>query len=340
MCGLSGHVACCVWWDCGVFLSIDSTTTHSTHRLPMFMMDSFDSILDFCIIYLFCRALFSRCSYFTMAGNSSSASSWRTPSAANQAKFHLVALPEEFEPTEEEKGLLSMYETLRNYEREAARLRDRTNREKLAAKEAEFKQSLAPKRKIRRKREKMEGVTGAGDDEDEGSDEDDESEEETDDIQERRAAKLEALRDEVEDKKKAMAVDENKEEDLREHFLAQNEDVDLGPTLKRKKLNEPAEGKTLLSSMMKMKTPPHEFSEKLGIKPWKGKVLFPTSIEEPRWTPPQSAQDPNDGAFLVELEEFDISKAQTGIGNNTIIVKLNAPSDSKRFRYVLLAAFC
>ena len=57
--------------------------------------------------------------------------------------------------------------------------------------------------------------------------------------------------------------------------------------LKQKKLdndNNPSglslthgEAPLLMSKMMTTKTPPHEFSEKLGIKSWKGTVLLPTT---------------------------------------------------------------
>jgi hypothetical protein len=90
---------------------------------------------------------------------------------------------------------------------------------------------------------------------------------------------------------------------------------------------------------MKVDTPPHEFSEKLELKPWKGKTLFPSVADEIQWTPPEGVADPNKGAFLVELEDFDISRAQNGSGNNTLVVKFHAPSDSKRFRFVSLLIF-
>ena len=268
---------------------------------------------------------------------SAQSSSWRIPSAANQAKFNLVPLPEDFEPTEEEKALLAMYDTIRSYERKAARLKEEKAREKLAAKENEFKQSQAPKRHKRKRKLQKADETKADDEEGDESSIDDETDDEEGvenqlTIEQRRMAKLEALRDEVEEAKLAVVAEEEKEENLREQLLATNEDMEFGPSLKRKKLQEPTEGKTLLTSMMKMQTPPHDFSEKLGLKPWKGKVLFPTNQDETRWSPPTSAEGPNDGAYLVELDNFDITKAQQGSGNNTLAIKFNAPSDSKRFR--------
>jgi hypothetical protein len=280
-----------------------------------------------------------------MASNNSPSSSWKVPSAANQAKYNVAPLPDNFEPTEEEKGLLSMYETIKTYERQVARLNQQKAREKMAAREEVFKQSLAQKKKRGRRKKKAQQAQGAEDDDDgdespvEDDSDVDSDEDEDQTLVERRAAKLESLRDEVEEAKQAMVEDETKEENLREQMMATNQDVDLGPALKRKKLQEPEAGKTLLTSLMKMKTPPHDFSEKLGLKPWKGKVLFPSSPDETMWTPPQSASNPNDGAFLVELENFDISKASTGAGNNTLAIKFNAPNDSKRFRYNVVMSF-
>ena len=78
-------------------------------------------------------------------------SPWKSPSAQNQQKYHLAALPDDFEPTREEDALLQMYDTIKNYERHASRLKELKAREKLEAKEAEFKQTLARKRKVRGK---------------------------------------------------------------------------------------------------------------------------------------------------------------------------------------------
>ena len=143
----------------------------------------------------------------------------------------------------------------------------------------------------------------------------------------RRAAKLEALRDEVQEKKSAM--EDQSEEKLRKELLATNEDdgMDVERVLKRKRpLPSQDEGQSLLSKMKTASTPPHDFSEKLGLKSWKGTVLFPVTPEEPTWTPPESASNPNDGAFLVPMEDFDITKAQNGEGPNTLALKFTAPS--------------
>ena len=233
-----------------------------------------------------------------------------------------------------------MYDTIKNFERQASRLKEQKAREKLEAREAEFKQTLAKKRKVRRK-EKTKTREGAEEDGDESPVDDDSdiaSEEEEDDqtLEQRRAAKLDKLRSEVESKQQAMVEQESKEASMRDQLLATNES-EIGPTLKRRKLQERSdEGSNLLTSLMKAQTPPHDFSKSLGLTSFKGKVLFPSIPEESRWTPPETAMNPNDKAFLVELNNFEIGEASNGKGNNTVAIKFNAPGDSKRFRCVLL----
>lgn len=264
--------------------------------------------------------------------------SWKNPSAVNQSKFHLAPLEDDFQPTEEEEAVVSMYQTIKNFERQAAKLKEQKAREKLAAKETEFKQTLAKKGKRRRKRRDASSNASLASGEDDcsvsesGHTSDEDDDEQT--LQDRRTAKLDALRDEVDEAKKAMMEEQAKEEKLRNNILATNEDVTLGPSLKRRKLQDSEDQGGLIGNM-KIDTPPHEFSEKLELKPWKGKTLYPSTANEVQWTPPDGMETPNKGAFLVELEDFDIAKAQNGTGNNTIVVKFHAPSDSKRFRYAL-----
>jgi hypothetical protein len=273
-------------------------------------------------------------------------SSWKNPSAQNQQKYHLARLPDDFEPTEEENALLQMYDTIKNFERQAARLKELKAREKLEAKEVEFKQTLARKRKVRRKHKPKTEDAGAEDDggespveDDSDLDSEDEEENEQQTIEQRRAAKLEKLRDEIETKQNAMVEDQTKEANMRDKLLATNEEVDTGPMLKRKRLQERSDdGSALLTSLMKTQTPPHDFSKSMGFTPLKGKVLFPITPEESRWIPPDTAMNPNDGAFLVELDNFSIGDASNGKGNNTVAIKFNAPGDSRRFRSVLSCA--
>lgn len=268
-------------------------------------------------------------------------SSWRTPSAADQQKYNLAPVDESFQPTEEEEALLKMYDTIKSFERQATRFKEQKAREKLEAKEVEFKQTLARKRRVRKNKQKAAGDSAADGDEspvDDHSDDDIDSDEENDTL--RRAAKLEKMKSENESRRQALALDDTKEENMRDELLGTNESVDIGPTLKRKRLNDQEnDGSALLTSMMKTQTPPHDFSKKLGFTAVKGKVLFPATPDQARWTPPDSAMNPNDGAFLVELDNFDIREASNGRGNNTIAIKFSAPGDAKRFRCVCVPLF-
>jgi hypothetical protein len=156
-----------------------------------------------------------------------------------------------------------------------------------------------------------------------------------DDRAQREAAKLEALRLKVERMKNSKKDDaEIEEENKRKEALAMNEDVILtgGPALKKARRDlEPAPGQSILDGMLSAQTPPHEFSKKLNIFDWKGKVVFPTYADERAWVPPPDVSSPNDGAFLAELPDFDINQASNGQGNNTLVIKFMAPEDSKRF---------
>lgn len=303
---------------------------------------------------------------------------WRsTPKAAEHAaKYNLNLMPEDFKFTAEEKNLIQMYDTVKQFEREATRLKEKKARERIYANSSNQLQragdhdeeekednnvKLPPKpagsanvetaankkRKAGRgKKNKATAATiGMMDDSSSNEDEDDaesvgsDGDEKQTTLADRRTAKLEALRDEVEEKKNFKTKEELLEEQRRNLLLATNEDdgIEDAPVLKRKRPNptsEEGEGKaSLLSKMMMTQTPPHEFSEKLGLKTWKGTVLFPTSTDKPTWTPPEEASNPNDGAFLVPLEDFDISRAQNGDGPNTVAIKFMAPSDSKRFSF-------
>uniref|UniRef100_A0A7S4AMI0 Galectin n=1 Tax=Pseudo-nitzschia australis TaxID=44445 RepID=A0A7S4AMI0_9STRA len=291
------------------------------------------------------------------------------------AKFRLTApseMPKDFEYTDEERSLLGMYDTVKIFEREVLRLKEKKAREHIyaaaAAVEAEAKEqdlgddddshemtngdpaSIAlaaamKKKKTKKKKKKVAAVDVEGSDAVISS-----SDEDGDDSSDEDAAEqeLRALRDEVEEKKLAKAQEMDakvKEERMRNELLqkADDDDTDFQPMLKRKKLDEDSstlsptrggEGPSLLSKMMTTKTPPHEFSEKLGLKSWKGTVLLPISPDEPSWSPPDyRPRDPNDGAFMVALEDFDITKANNGEGPNTLALKFHAPSDSKRFSF-------
>jgi hypothetical protein len=267
-------------------------------------------------------------------------SNWKAPSATHMQKHDLVPLPEDFEPTPEEQLLLDTYETVKTYERQAARLKEEAARQKLADKEDEFQQKLAPNKKNKRRRRKAAAAAAGGGSEsdlgsdDEPSDENDENDEDEDEqtLHERREAKLATWREEVEVAKqpKESEADALRAQQRAQHLTTAAEDAyeNVGPLVKRKKMDV-QEPKSLIANLNAGATPPHDFSKSLELK--RGKVLYPTSTDQGRWTPPEGVISPNDGAFLVELEDFDMSKAQAGSGNNTIAIRFMAPSDSKRF---------
>lgn len=268
-------------------------------------------------------------------GGTGSSNNWRAPSEAHMQQYNLVPIADDFEPTEQEVALLDMYETIRNYERQAAKIKEDAARQRLAAKEADFQQKQAPKKRKRRIKHKASaaGADGANES-DLGSDSEDASdhegdEEDEEDIHERREVKLAALREEVEEGKKPNKT-ETEQDALRAQHLATDTAVETaGPLLKRKRM-EATEPKSLIANISAKSTPPHDFSETLELV--RGQVLYPTSTEQGRWTPRPEGQDsPNDGAFLVELEDFDMAKAQDGTGNNTVAIRFMAPTDSKRF---------
>lgn len=278
-------------------------------------------------------------------GSPPSSSSWKNPSAEAAAKYNLVELPESFKPTPQEEDLLKMYEKRSAYEKEAKRIREEQARTKLAAADLKYKQSMetttategvaeTKKKKPRKKKAKQQqdGMMEAHEKEEYSSEE----EEQEPSLNERRAQKLEELREAVKPK-------ESEEEAMRAQLLNEEADVtDTGPSLKRKRTEVTATKSSLLDNLTNQATPPHEFSKKLELKTWQGKILFPTSANETSWSPPPSASQPNEGALELELPDFDISQAQHGQGNNTIAIKFTSPTGAKRFRYVniMLLVYC
>lgn len=108
--------------------------------------------------------------------------------------------------------------------------------EKLTAREAEFKETERLKKKNKRDRRaarKAKAESAESSDEDESESEEDSEDEQAN--HQRRAAKLEALRDEVEDAKLSVVNEEVKEEEMREQFLTANENDISVPMLKRKR---------------------------------------------------------------------------------------------------------
>ena len=236
-------------------------------------------------------------------GPSSSSNNWRNPSASHKLKYNLQTLPEDFEPTVEEQQLLDMYEVIRNHERVAARLKEEAARAKLAAKDAEFQQKLAPKKNKRNRKPKAKLTSDDNNDDDDLDDDDDSEDLEDDDddeddedtLHDRREAKLAELRVQVEEaKQNAMAAAPEAVDDLlREQLLGVTETSvdDIGPMLKRKRKDlveqSTAASSSLIANLTAAVTPPHDFSAKLELTATRGKVLFPVAgaLDQFKWTP-------------------------------------------------------
>lgn len=280
--------------------------------------------------------------------NTAEAPTWKNPSAATMQRCGLVPLPEDFEPTAEEKILLDMYETVRKYERQAKKIREESARKKLEASKMAFEQKQAPKKKRKRKKkdaELPEGEAGGsddeGDDDEDGDDDDDEAEasdaemsrakaagsDEDDDDEdakaereqeeyERREAKLERLRQEVEQKKQTA---ERKEEELRAEHLENEDDVMAGVSVRKKIKIAPAAASSLIKNLKPGATPPHDFSTSYELQ--RGEVMFPTEDMEPDefWSPPEEKRisHPTEGALEIILDNFDLQAAENGTGTKS-----------------------
>lgn len=220
-----------------------------------------------------------------MASGSASNLQWKAPSAAHQQKYSLQPLPEDFDPTEEEQKLLNFYDTIREYERQAARLKDAAARKRLADREAEFnkqKESEGAETPVRKKKKKKRPVEDNDNDmhdnesEDEsmdsaGSDEESDQDEHKSSY-DRREEKLQALREEIEAKKKMGAMAEAEEDALRQELLTSSAVEEEGPLLKRKKI-ESTQNSSLIDNISSLETPPHDFSKKLELSALHGTTL-------------------------------------------------------------------
>lgn len=285
------------------------------------------------------KSVFVNMSHANSGPSSSSNNSWRNPSLAQQQKYNIRPVPENFVPTAEEQQLLDMYEVLRSHERVAARLKEEAARAKLMARDAEFqhqKQQLADQRRSK-KRVRKTAAENYEDDDDDDDDldhitDDDDGEEDSDDfgeektLQDRRQKKIDELRIQVEAKKNALnAASSGQDDALRAKLLAVTETIDDEPMLKKKKIALPdsntAGPSSLIANLSVTKTPTHDFSDKLGLAQARGSVLFPKGGEF-QWTPKDGVSDPNEGAFQVDLPDFDIARAQNASGNNTVAIKV------------------
>ena len=274
--------------------------------------------------------------------SSSSNNSWRNPSQAQQQKYNIRPVPDSFVPTPEEQQLLDLYEVVRSHERVAARLKEEAARAKLLARDAEFqqKQQLASSTDQRRSNKRTRKTNSRSKDDGDDDDLDNVSEEEEDDdddddlsgeektLHDRRQEKLDELRMQVEEKKQALNAASSGHDDaeLRRKLLTVTETLDDEPMLKKKKPlvvsgnSNTGAPLSLIANLGGTQTPPHDFSEKLGLaQATRGSVLLPVP-----WTPPaEGASDPNEGAFLVDLPDFDIARAQNASGYNTLLIKVS-----------------
>jgi hypothetical protein len=179
------------------------------------------------------------------------------------------------------------------------------------------------------------------DDLDDVSDDDDNADENDDDdnertLHERREAKLAALREEIEEAKKV--ISSSTDDTLREQHLTTAQDVDVDePMLKKKRkdiisnnymddnnMNDPNQPSSLLKNITIAVTPEHDFSQSLELTTSRGTTLFPNTTNIFHWKPPMdgSAMLPNEKALELVLNDFDILRAQSGSGNNTIAIKV------------------
>ena len=260
---------------------------------------------------------------------------WRDPKHCQ--KYGLHPVPEDFEPTEEEDLLIDMYDHIRHVERVAQRLKTEAALEKLAAKDAAFQQSkqTATKRRRKKKRERnLDDVQVNDDDDDDDEEEDISSEEEEDvdqeDLHQRREEKLQQMREEVNQAKQA---EEEQAKLIADHLATEGaDDTDEVAILKRRRIDESENPKSsLIANITASATPPHDFSKSLELTPARGRTLFPTEPGQIKWTPPEGVFSPNDGAFSVDLENFDPNKLNSPSSNNTLAIKFQAPADAKRF---------
>jgi len=268
---------------------------------------------------------------------SSSASTWRHPPADVQEKYNVSVLPAGFQPTPEEEELLDMYDTIRKFEKEADRLKQEEARKRLADAATRFEEAnkaSSANKKTKKKKIKMKSDDHENEDEVMDDMEEDSVNESIDDstsVKEEPDEETDRFKEVMEERKQ-----QEKQEKLRAELLGSknkydDDDVDMGPSIKKQKRNEDEDNKqSLIANIATEVTPPHDFSKSLELKSWEGTVLFPSQDDEVSWSPPASASDPNDGALEFTLGGFNMEEAQKS-GKNTICIKYMAPNNSKRF---------
>ena len=218
--------------------------------------------------------------------------SWKNPPVSTMQRCGLAPLPEDFDPTPQERVLLDMYESVRKYEKQAKRIREESARKKLEASRMAFEQRRSPNdKRIRRVKVNTEA-------EDSGSDAETSVEEsETDKVNEeekamdkyrRRQEKLDALRQEVDQKRHTQ--EQLEEERRAKHLEKEEDDVLAALSVHKKVKTTPAASSSLIANLKAAATPPHEFSSSYELQ--RGEILFPsTQLDMEQvisgWSPPQ-----------------------------------------------------
>jgi len=239
-------------------------------------------------------------------------------------------------PTREEAELLALYETVKGYEKEAEKLKRNAAMAKQREADEKFKREQQALKKTKKSAKKRKAHSeefpsaGGADLGDFDSDDDDDSA--LDEDQEDIAATTDADEHAMEEERQKQQLEEALGDKAQENIA-------FMPSLKRKAVSEVDEEVSLIQSAPggeALPTPPRDFSESYGLEEAAGSYLFPppTFVEDEKsriWTPPSTANHPSEGDLELELTGFNSSLARSGSGNNTLMIKFSAPSDSSRF---------
>lgn len=113
-----------------------------------------------------------------------------------------------------------------------------------------------------------------------------------------------------------------------------------GPSIKKKRIEmstTTTPSTSLIANISGGATPIHDFSTKLKMSKTSldGSILFPLTIGEKPWRPPNNPVDFMDGCFELDLPDFDpnnlSSSTNNNNNNNTVAIKFHAPQESSRF---------
>mmetsp|Transcript_5944 Transcript_5944/g.8731 ORF Transcript_5944/g.8731 Transcript_5944/m.8731 type:complete len:526 (-) Transcript_5944:83-1660(-) len=253
-------------------------------------------------------------------------------------------LPSDFVPTKEEQCLLDTYSAIRLFEKEAAKFREAQAKAKLTAADERYRfekekkehppidntTTEAPKKHSKKRKD--------------ARPEKKESSSETEEDRVFVTAEKKPI-------EKPSVEETATEEAMRGELLGEVSLLktdNMAPLIKKKPKKEGPDLSTmLLSSVEPTATPPYDFSKNLGMYKdgLDGIILFPPSPKSvadslqpvvTNWSPPTDATYHSDRCLEIGLPNFDSSKLNNnnvGRTNNTLAIKLNAPSESKRFSF-------